>query len=133
MDIAGLHPGDFSVTVDPATTIGKNATSTFTIRFAPTTGGLREATVSIATNQTDGRNPYTFAIQGTGNVSVSAPTVTNDNFTAITATSADLSATVTSDGGDTLTVRGFAWNTSGSPTTADNTVSAAGPTPSPVR
>lgn len=129
VDIIGTHAADFTVTVQPITPVNKNGTTTFTVQFAPSAAGLRSATVSIANNHTDARNPYTFDIQGTGNVSLSAPTVTNTSFTSITADSASLRANVTSDGGAAITERGFAWNTSASPLTTDNKVSSAGPTP----
>lgn len=39
----------------------------FTVRFAPTVGGVRAATLNIANNDAS-ENPYNFAIQGTGTV-----------------------------------------------------------------
>lgn len=64
--ITGLHAGDFTVTSQPASPIPESGgTATFEISFEPTTDGLRTATVSIA-NDDPYRDPYTFAIQGTG-------------------------------------------------------------------
>lgn len=64
VQITGTHAGDFSVTQDlPASQSGGAAL--FTIQFDPSGPGLRQATVEIPSNVT-GKNPYTFAIQGTG-------------------------------------------------------------------
>lgn len=64
VQISGTHAGDFSVTQDlPASQSGGAAL--FTIQFDPSGPGLRQATVEIPSNVT-GKNPYTFAIQGTG-------------------------------------------------------------------
>jgi uncharacterized repeat protein (TIGR01451 family) len=66
VEITGPHPADFTVTVSPATSVAvSGGTTTFEITFAPSVAGLRDATVSIASNDSD-ENPYTFAIQGTG-------------------------------------------------------------------
>jgi len=61
--ISGAAAGDFSVTVEPASTLAPNHQSVFTIRFSPTAVGVREAMISISSNDT-ARSPYTFAIQG---------------------------------------------------------------------
>jgi hypothetical protein len=64
VQITGTHAGDFSVTQDlPASQSG--GAVLFTIQFDPSGPGLRQATVEIPSNVT-GKNPYTFAIQGTG-------------------------------------------------------------------
>jgi len=54
---------------------------------------------------------------------ISVPSVSDVTFTAMTSTSADVTAAVTPDGGSPVTERGFCWNTTGTPTTADNIVS----------
>jgi len=60
------HTADFSVTAIPAiTTISPSGSTTFKITFNPSVVGLREATVSIANNDSN-EDPYTFDIQGTG-------------------------------------------------------------------
>ena len=48
------------------------------------------------------------------------PTVTTDDATDITQTTATSGGNVVSDGGATVTVRGVCWSTSSNPTTADN-------------
>jgi LPXTG-site transpeptidase (sortase) family protein len=57
---------DFSVMSQPTTPVASGGGSTtFVVRFNPGVLGLRTATVSIASNDTD-ENPYNFAIQGSG-------------------------------------------------------------------
>ncbi len=51
-----------------------------------------------------------------------APTVTTTAAASITATSATLGGTVTSDGGGTVTERGIVWATTANPTVANNKV-----------
>ena len=51
---------------------------------------------------------------------ITSPTVTTDDVTNITQTTATSGGNVTSDGGATVTVRGVCWSTSQNPTTADN-------------
>lgn len=58
---------DFSVMTQPTSPVAPNGTTTFVVKFAPTSVGLKTATVSIA-NDDSTKNPYTFAIQGTGTV-----------------------------------------------------------------
>ncbi|MTK52679.1 hypothetical protein [Paludibacter sp.] len=57
-------------------------------------------------------------------VTISTPTVSNASVptTGMTSTSAASSATVSLDGGDTVTERGFVWNTTGAPSTSDNKI-----------
>ncbi|WP_299578315.1 hypothetical protein [uncultured Sunxiuqinia sp.] len=57
-------------------------------------------------------------------VSISIPSVSDVEIptSGMTATTAEGTATVSSNGGAEVTERGFCWNTSGTPTTADNTV-----------
>lgn len=65
VEISGAAASDFTVVVDPATTIAKNKSTTFQVRFNPSAAGLRSATISIQNTDTD-ENPYNFSIQGTG-------------------------------------------------------------------
>jgi len=50
----------------------------------------------------------------------SAPTVTTEDVTNITSTTAKCGGTVSSDGGSDITARGVCWNTSSNPTTANS-------------
>jgi hypothetical protein len=65
VSISGAQSGDFSVSVVPTTPVAASGQTTFTARFDPSATGLRQATVSIANDDSD-ENPYDFAIQGTG-------------------------------------------------------------------
>ena len=64
--IGGAHAAEFVVTADPDTPVpAGSGETTFEITFNPRGLGLRQAMVSIATDDND-ENPYEFAIQGTG-------------------------------------------------------------------
>jgi hypothetical protein len=56
---------DFQVTTFPSTPIASEAETTFQIRFLPSSIGLKTATVSIESNDSD-ENPFLFEITGTG-------------------------------------------------------------------
>lgn len=82
VEITGSGASHFSVTTEPSTPVSTPyGSTTFTIRFAPTSYGVKTATVTIGNNDTD-ENPYTFVIQGKG--TVTAPgTPTADAATQI--------------------------------------------------
>ncbi len=65
VNISGEHAADFSITVNPVTPVAVSGSTSFTVRFNPSSEGLRTATLSISNSDTD-ENPYTFTIQGTG-------------------------------------------------------------------
>jgi hypothetical protein len=56
---------DFTVATFPGTSIAGSSSTTFQIRFNPSTAGLKTATISIA-NDDINEDPYDFTIQGTG-------------------------------------------------------------------
>lgn len=58
----------------------------------------------------------TFTTLDDGSISVTEPTVTTRNVTAITANSATCGGTVTDEGGATVTARGVCWGISSNPT-----------------
>ncbi|MHB8894000.1 MAG: choice-of-anchor D domain-containing protein [Candidatus Geothermincolia bacterium] len=62
--LSGDGAADFKVTLQPPSSIPVGVSKNFQVRFAPTTAGVRVATISIASNDVD-ENPYAFAIQGT--------------------------------------------------------------------
>jgi len=70
--ITGPQASDFTVISQPGSSIGTNQSVSFTIRFDPLSTGLRQAAVSILSNDS-ARSPYTFTITGYALVS---------NFTA---------------------------------------------------
>ena len=61
---------DFTLVANPTTPIAASGSTTFSITYDPTTSGTHLATVSIANNDTD-ENPYTFLIQGKGELCAS--------------------------------------------------------------
>jgi surface protein len=63
VSIIGTHASDFMVNTAPANSVPAAGSTTFQITFAPIANGVRNATVSIANNDTD-ENPYTFDIRG---------------------------------------------------------------------
>lgn len=63
--ISGVAASDFTVITPPAASVAVAGTTTFVIRFDPSVVGVRDAMVSIATNDAN-ENPYTFAIRGYG-------------------------------------------------------------------
>ena len=56
---------DFTVLTNPAASVAIAGATTFSIRFDPSSPGLKTATVSIVNNDFN-ENPYTFAISGYG-------------------------------------------------------------------
>lgn len=65
------HTSDFTVSQDPATTIGVGASTTFKIVFTPTVIGIRTGTVSIANNDGD-KTPYTFGFRAGATVAINS-------------------------------------------------------------
>jgi hypothetical protein len=65
VSISGPGAADFSVTDQPSSPITSGSNGTFTIRFDPSSTGLKTALVTTPNNDPN-RNPYTFTIQGNG-------------------------------------------------------------------
>ncbi|MCI0332361.1 MAG: choice-of-anchor D domain-containing protein [Planctomycetes bacterium] len=63
--LSGAHAADFTVTLQPATSVAAGGSTTFKVKFNPSATGLRSASVSFTNNDAD-ENPYNFSIQGTG-------------------------------------------------------------------
>jgi hypothetical protein len=61
----GGNAADFSVSLEPTSPVAPDSSTTFTVVFNPSAGGLRTTTLSIANSDSD-ENPYNFTIQGTG-------------------------------------------------------------------
>jgi len=120
------HTGDFAINqTSTSATVAASGSTTFTVTFSPTTTGARSATISIA-NDDSNENPYTFTVAGTG--ATYAPSVTTSAATSISTTGGTLNGEVTSDGGATVTERGFVYKTSSSVTISDNKTVVAGTT-----
>ena len=62
---SGPGAAAFTVTANPTSPVVVGASTTFTIRFAPTTTGTSTATIQIA-NNTVANNPYVINLTGTG-------------------------------------------------------------------
>ena len=97
--ISGANAADFSVTAIPSTPIAGSGSTTFNIRFTPSAAGVRNATLTIANNDSD-ENPYDFAIQGTGfvpapeiNILGNATTIVDGDTTPTTADFTDFGST----------------------------------------
>jgi hypothetical protein len=63
--ITGTNADQFSIQGTSPTTVANANTTTFTVRFSPTSAGSKTAIVSFA-NQDANENPYNFTITGTG-------------------------------------------------------------------
>lgn len=63
--VGGPQASDFRVSVLPAPSVAAGQATTFSVTFDPGAVGLREATLSVLSDDSDG-SPYTFAIQGHG-------------------------------------------------------------------
>lgn len=64
--IDGADSAMFTVTASPTGPLtGPSGSTTFTVRFAPLTGGLKTATLHIASNDGD-EHPYNILLNGTG-------------------------------------------------------------------
>ncbi|RYH76051.1 choice-of-anchor D domain-containing protein [Flavobacteriaceae bacterium 144Ye] len=86
--IGGANASDFVVTSQPTNSnLATGSQDTFEITFTPSEAGPRTATVTIENDDvTDGENPFTFAISGTGNgreINVSGNTITIPNGSGI--------------------------------------------------
>ncbi len=105
--ISGDQAADFTVTAQPASPLdGGTGSTTFQISFLAGGGGTRKAKVSIATNVGPdpadpfnfAKNPFTFAIQGTGpqpSIAVlgNATAIANNAFTPSTDNDTDFGNT----------------------------------------
>jgi hypothetical protein len=65
VQLGGNNPQDFVIVSQPAVSILPGSSSTFLVLFHPTTTGLREAVISIASDDSD-ESLYQFVIEGTG-------------------------------------------------------------------
>ncbi|MBN1781025.1 choice-of-anchor D domain-containing protein [bacterium] len=62
--LGGTNPGQFSVQGQPISPVAASGSTTFTIRFSPTSAGAKSATVAIANDDSD-ENPYNITFTGT--------------------------------------------------------------------
>ncbi|HSN49106.1 MAG TPA: choice-of-anchor D domain-containing protein, partial [Flavobacterium sp.] len=62
---SGSNSADFTVIGLPSSSVAAGSSTTFIVRFYPSTSGIKNATISIANNDPD-ENAYDFSIRGTG-------------------------------------------------------------------
>ena len=96
VELGGTDAGDFAVSLQPASPVAPSNSTTFSVQFAPSAEGLRQATVSIANNDGD-ENPYTFDIQGTG-TNVTGFLLSDNGETALNGTHPSDGASLTTGG-----------------------------------
>lgn len=77
--LSGEQAADFSLTTLPLNPVPVGAKHSMAIRFIPRALGVRQATVSIASNDAT-ENPYTFVIQGRGVAKDTTPPQLYENF-----------------------------------------------------
>ncbi len=65
--IGGENLGDFSITLQPPSSLEPEQSTTFEVQFSPTTFGVRLATVYIGNDDPD-ENPFQFDVQGQVNL-----------------------------------------------------------------
>lgn len=76
--LSGAGVADFTVILQPSSTITVGNFTTFQISFDPSTTGIRSATVSISNNDPD-EDPYDFSIQGRGTSTITVTGVIGNN------------------------------------------------------
>jgi len=77
-----------------------------------------------ATNTNNAKSTYGFSLRCIrDSVLVSKPSVSDVTIIGKSKTAVTATATATPDGGSLVTTRGFCWNTTGNPTTADHMIS----------
>jgi mRNA-degrading endonuclease HigB of HigAB toxin-antitoxin module len=79
--VSGTHAADFTVTTQPSSPVAAAGSTTFTVTFDPSAGGLRTATLTIASDDAD-EGTFDFAIQGTGIVPTVTSLIPNSGSTA---------------------------------------------------
>ncbi|MDY6837396.1 MAG: choice-of-anchor D domain-containing protein [Thermodesulfobacteriota bacterium] len=65
IDIVGTDASQFSVQAQPTSPVALSGSTTFTIRFSPTSSGAKTASIAIANNDSD-ETPYDLTLNGTG-------------------------------------------------------------------
>ncbi len=100
VSLSGAGSGDFSVTSQPATTVAPAGSTNFEITFDPSAVGDRQATVSVANDDSD-ESPFTFDINGFG-VDLTPPAAFSKGFAPATVSiggTSTLTFTIDNSGG----------------------------------
>ncbi|HEX9933989.1 MAG TPA: choice-of-anchor D domain-containing protein, partial [bacterium] len=70
VSVSGTHASDFTVSVQPGSPVASGGgTTTFDVQFHPSAPGVRTASISISSNDTD-ENPYDIGLNGNGRIEV---------------------------------------------------------------
>ncbi len=104
----GPDAGDFELTADPVAPVPHLGTTTFTVRFAPTSLGSKSATLHLASNDAN-ENPFDIDLSGTGLLapiftSASDIGFTSNGFSAGGATIGDITLEYAPSPGTVLTL-----------------------------
>ncbi len=118
--ISGANAADFTVTTSPAASVAASGSTTFTVTFDPSAAGVRQATITVNTNDCD-EAAFDYAIQGTG-TDVTATAVSQINVACNGGN--DGSATVGTNGG--IAPFTYAWTPSGGSGVTENNLTAGG-------
>lgn len=92
LTLAGADAAEFSIQQQPSSQVASSGTTTFTVRFTPTSPGAKTAAIAIANNDDD-ENPYDITLTGSGNSqpSGSDKTITMNEDEIYSFSSADFS------------------------------------------
>ena len=77
VQISGVNATDFIITQPTVKSLTSGTSTTFQVLFLPGAAGLRTATLAIKENDSIQADPFTFAIQGTGNPSAKIQVTSN--------------------------------------------------------
>jgi len=118
LSLDGADAASFSVTTNPVAPVSPGSNTTFTVRFAPLTSGVKLAGLHLASNDTN-NSPFNLTLTGTGTVilvtapglAVQQPLGTNltngvstNNFgSVLVGTNSSLTFTITNTGTANLT------------------------------
>lgn len=72
--VIGTNPGDFTISIAPASSVAVSGVTVFEVSFSPLAAGVREADIRIANDDSD-EGVYTFRVRGTGNCVANAITI----------------------------------------------------------
>ena len=65
LSITGANADQFNIQAQPSSPVAGSGSTTFTVRFSPTSAGTKTATISITNDDAD-ENPYNLTVQGSG-------------------------------------------------------------------
>lgn len=106
VSVGGADASDFTVTAQPSASVAAAGSTTFTVRFDPSVGGTRNATISIANNDSD-ENPYNFSISGEGEAPPTMGDVPNQAAYIGSSFSLNLASYVTLTNSDPIVAHGY--------------------------